>query len=149
MPKGVHAVALSSHKLPPIAVSQLTTLFQWRQQRHAGSVMHGMHTASDTLWCLKGVHAQSPPTGWGALTQAFPSANHLVSTIQSSVSILRPLAGPDAAQVLRRGFADLFQAYTNALSAGFQKHQQPDGSFPYNLGNDLCSQCTSNALAWN
>ncbi|KAL0020026.1 hypothetical protein WJX77_004844 [Trebouxia sp. C0004] len=80
-----------------------------------------------------GSHAQGAPSGWDALTQAFPSANRLVSTVQSTVSILRPLAAPKPAQVLRRGFADLFQTYTNALSASFQKHQQPDGSFPYNI----------------
>ncbi|KAL0048399.1 hypothetical protein WJX82_002404 [Trebouxia sp. C0006] len=80
-----------------------------------------------------GSQAQGPPSGWDALTQTFPSANRLVSTVQSTVSILRPLAGPKPAQVLRRGVADLFQTYTNALSASFQKHQQPDGSFPYNL----------------
>ena len=82
----------------------------------------------------QGSQAQGPPSGWDALTQTFPSANRLVSTVQSTVSILRPLAGPKPAQVLRRGVADLFQTYTNALSASFQKHQQPDGSFPYNLG---------------
>ena len=49
---------------------------------------------------------------------------------------MRPLAGPKPAQVLRRGFADLFQTYTNALSASFQKHQQPDGSFLYNIGEE-------------
>ena len=111
--------------------------------------MHGMHIDSDMTACLKGVQAQSPPSGWGPLTQAFPSANHLVGTVQSSVSILQPLAGPKAAQVLHRGIADLFQAYTNALSTGFQKHQQPDGSFPYNLGNDLCLHGTSDAHAWS
>ncbi len=84
----------------------------------------------------QGSQAQGPPSGWDALTQAFPSANRLVSTVLSTVSILRPLAGPKPAQVLRRGFADLFQTYTNALSANFLKHQQPDGSFPYNLGEE-------------
>ena len=150
--KGIHAVAWLLTNLtigccePTDDSSSDNKQHAW-SQKPSGLIMHGMHIGADTLWCLKGVHNQSPPSGWGLLTQAFPSANHLVGTVQSSVSILHPLAGPKAAQVLHRGIADLFQAYTNALSTGFQKHQQPDGSFPYNLGTGLCSQCTSDALA--
>lgn len=91
------------------------------------------HTDQSVL-CPKGVQSGDPPSGWAALTQVFPSAGHLVSTVQSTVSILRPLPGPRVAQVLQRGISDSFQTYTNALSTGFQKHQQPNGSFPYNLG---------------
>ena len=80
-------------------------------------------------------NAQAPgPTGWTALTQTFPSAAHLVSTVQSTVVTLQPLAGPQVAQVLRRGVSGAFQTFTSALTAGFQKQQQPDGSFPYHLG---------------
>ena len=74
------------------------------------------------------------PSGWTGLVRLFPSAAHLVDTIKSTVDMISPLAGSKAAQVLRKGISDAFQTYTSALTAGFQKHQSPDGSFPYNLG---------------
>ncbi|KAL3141745.1 hypothetical protein ABBQ32_004426 [Trebouxia sp. C0010 RCD-2024] len=88
---------------------------------------------------LDGVAAQSgvsqgAPSGWTGLVLLFPSAAHLVDTVKSTVATICPLAGSKAAQVLRKGVSDAFQTYTNALTAGFQKHQSPDGSFPYNLG---------------
>lgn len=84
--------------------------------------------------CMQEALSQGAPSGWAALTKLFPSASHLISSVQSTVSILRPLAGPKVAQVLRRGISDLFQTYTSALATSYQKHQQPDGSFPYHLG---------------
>ena len=78
--------------------------------------------------------AEGPLTGWDILIQLFPSASHLLDSTKSVVSILTPLAGPKVALLLRKAISDLFQAYTSAMGAGFQKHQQTDGSFPYNLG---------------
>ena len=78
--------------------------------------------------------SQAAPSGWAGLIQLFPSAGHLVDTVRFTVSTICPLAGPKVAQVLRKGISDAFQTYTSALTAGFQKHQAADGSFPYNLG---------------
>ena len=79
--------------------------------------------------------SQAASSGWAGLIQLFPSAGHLVDTVKSTVNTICPLAGPKVAQVLRKGISDAFQTYTSALTAGFQKHQVPDGSFPYSLGN--------------
>ena len=91
--------------------------------------------------------SQAPTSGWAGLIQLFPSAGHLVETVKSTVNMICPLAGPKVAQVLRKGVSDAFQTYTSALTAGFQKHQAPDGSFPYNLGMfDAAASCLIQAL---
>lgn len=82
----------------------------------------------------QGVASDGPLTGWDILIQLFPSANHLLGNVESIASMLTPLAGPKVAILLRKTISDLFQTYTSSMSAGFQKHQQPDGSYPYNLG---------------
>lgn len=87
--------------------------------------------------------SQGAPSGWAELVQLFPSAGHLVDTVKSTVDIICPLAGPKAAQVLRKGISDAFQTYTSAITAGFQKHQAPDGSFPYNLGMSSAASCST------
>lgn len=82
--------------------------------------------------------------GWDILIQLFPSAVHLVDHVKATVTILTPLAGPKVAILLRTAVSDLFQTYTSSMAAGFQKHQQPDGSYPYNLGTIL-RKCICNA----
>lgn len=87
------------------------------------------------------------PSGWAGLLQLFPSAGQLVETVKSMVRTIGPLAGPKVAQVLRKGISDAFQTYTTALTAGFQKHQAPDGSFPYSLGMfGAAASCFTQAL---
>ena len=85
--------------------------------------------------------SQAAPSGWAGLLQLFPSAGQLIDTVRSTVSTIGPLAGPKVAQVLRKGISDAFQTYTSALTAGFQKHQAPDGSFPYSLGMFGAADC--------
>lgn len=86
----------------------------------------------DSLAAQTGM-SQGVPSNWPGLVQLFPSAHHLVDTVKSTADTICPLAGPKAAQVLQKGISDAFQTYTTAVAAGFQKHQSPDGSFPYNL----------------
>ena len=98
-------------------------------------------TCVQQMTLSQGVASDGPLTGWDILIQLFPSANHLLGNVESMTSVLTPLAGPKVAILLRKAVSDLFQIYTSSMSAGFQKHQQPDGSYPYNLGM-LCAKGT-------
>lgn len=101
-------------------------------------MLHWKDTAHPNRGHVQGVASDEPLTGWEILTQVFPSALHLLDNVKAAVSALSPLAGPKVAVLLRKTVSDLFQTYTSSIAAGFQRHQQTDGSFPYNLGGTTC-----------
>lgn len=92
--------------------------------------------------------SQSGLSGWSAVVELFPSAGHLVNTVKSTANTMCPMAGPKVAQNLRKGISDAFQTWTSALAAGFQKHQSPDGSFPYSLGKPCVRNQHERDDAW-
>lgn len=84
-------------------------------------------------FAIQGLKSVAGKSGWAQLMLNFPTADDFLDEVNYVVSSLLPLSLPQVAAALRKGFVELFDAYTGAVALAFAKHKS-DGRLPESLG---------------